>query len=168
MEVGMGKKKIKTFTVDEETYNSLVSMFKEYDAEVSVSYYVNACLRDLLKYLNTLDDLRKQEKETYSVPMSYVIDTIAREPKMSVLEYEDEVTPYVAGRDELDEIQVRYEAEKKRIPLRFWRYLRTGAFRMSADKKHVVNKKTGFAYTPDERDLPVDAPEHDEKPEGKE
>jgi hypothetical protein len=167
MEARMGKKKIKTFTVDEETYNSLVLMFKEYDAEVSVSYYVNACLKDLLNYLKTLDDLRKQEKETYSVPMSYVIDTIAREPKMSVLEYEDPVTPYVAGRDELDEIQVRYEAERKKIPLRFWRYLRTGAFRMSTDNKHVVNKRTGYAYLPDQYGNPAGAPEHDETPEGK-
>lgn len=163
----MGKKKIKTFTVDEETYDSLVSMFKEYEAEVSVSYYVNACLKDLLSYLKTLDDLRKQEKEKYPVPMSYVIDTIARQPKMSVFEYDDMDMPYVGGTDELDEIQVRYEAERKRIPLRFWRFLRRGAFKMSADNKHVVNKKTGFAYTPDVHGVPDAAPEHDEEPEAR-
>jgi hypothetical protein len=62
----------------------------------------------------------------------------------------------------LDEIQVRYEAERKKIPLRFWRFLRTGAYKMSADEKHIVNKKTGHAYKPDEGGLVTDAPEHDE------
>lgn len=160
----MEKKKIKSFTVNQETYDSLVAMFKEYDAEVSVSYYVDRCLKDVMEYLKTLDDLRKREIEKYSVPMSYIIDTIAREPKMSILEYDDEPgSPYVAGKDELEEVQIRYEAERKRIPLRFWRFLRTGHFKMAADKKHVINQKTGYAYSVDERGQPIDAPEYNEK-----
>ena len=59
----MATKKIKTFTVDEDIYNALVSMFKEYGADVSISYYLDGCLKDLLKYLRTLDDLRKREPE---------------------------------------------------------------------------------------------------------
>lgn len=166
----MVKKKVKTFTVDEGTYDSLVTMFKEYEAEVSVSRYVDRCLKDLLKYLKTLDGLRSQNTDKYTVPMSYVIDMVAKEPKMSIFEYDDEPeTPYAAGKDELDEIQVRYEAEKKRIPLRFWRLLRTGHYKMSRDNKHIVNRKTGFAYSVDERPWDLsDAPDHDEKPEGKE
>lgn len=160
----MSKKKIKTFTVDAETYDSLVAMFKEYEAEVSVSYYVDRCLKDLLKYLRTLDDLRKQEAEKYSAPVGYVIELIAKEPKMSILEYVDEPdAQYIPGRDELDEIQARYEADRKRIPVRFWRLLRTGRFRWSADKKHVINNKTGHAYGIDERGIMTDAPEYDEK-----
>ena len=50
----------------------------------------------------------------------------------------------------------------KKIPLRFWRFLRTGAYKMSADEKHIVNKKTGHAYEPGEGGLVTDAPEHDE------
>jgi len=159
----MATKKIKTFTVDEEVYNALVSMFKEYGAEVSISHYLDGCLKDLLKYLKTLDDLRRREPEKYTAPMSYIIDMIAREPKMSILDFDDKPgRPYVPGTDELDEIQVRYEAERKKIPLRFWRFLRTGAYNMSADEKHVVNKRTGHAYEPDEGGLVTDAPEHDE------
>jgi len=163
----VAKKKIKTFTVDQETYDALVSMFKEYDAEVSVSYYVDKCLKDLLEYLKTLDNLRKREKEKYSVPMSYVIDTIAREPKMSIIECEEPGAPYVEGSDELEEVQVRYEAERKRIPLRFWRFLRTGRFKMSVDNKNIVNKKTGYAYSLDESGFPQDATQYNENPKGK-
>jgi hypothetical protein len=160
----MAKKRIKTFTVDTETYDALVAMFREHEAEVSVSYYVDRCLKDLLKYLSTLDDLRRKEPDKHSVPMSYVIDTIAREPKMSIIELEDSAAgPYVVGTDELEEIQIRYEAERKRIPLRFWRLLRTGAFKISNDGKHVINKKTGYAYTPTEWGLPESAPELDEE-----
>jgi hypothetical protein len=159
----MATKKIKTFTVDEEVYNALVSMFKEYEADVSISYYLDGCLKDLLKYLRTLDDLRRREPEKYTAPMSYIIDMIAREPKMSILDLDDEPgMPYVPGREELEEIQVRYEAERKKVPLRFWRFLRTGAYKMSADEKHIVNKRTGHAYEPDEGGLVTDAPEHDE------
>jgi hypothetical protein len=165
----MATKKIKTFTVDEEIYNALVSMFKEYGADVSISYYLDGCLKDLLKYLRTLDDLRRREPEKYTAPMSYIIDMIAKEPKMSILDLDDEPgRPYVPGREELEEIQVRYEAERKKIPLRFWRFLRTGAYKMSADEKHVVNKRTGHAYEPDEGGLVTDAPEHDEPGTAKE
>ncbi|OPY00331.1 MAG: hypothetical protein A4E62_02372 [Syntrophorhabdus sp. PtaU1.Bin002] len=166
----MAKKKVKTFTVDEETYDSLVTMFKENEAEVSVSHYVDRCLKDLLKYLKTLDELRRQKTERYTVPMSYVIDMVAREPKMTIFEYDDDPdAPFIAGEDELNEIQVRYEAEKKKIPLRFWRFLRTGRYKMSRDGEHIVNKRTGFAYNVDEGPWDMsDVPEHDEEPEEKE
>jgi hypothetical protein len=157
------KKKIKTFTVDEETYASLVSMFKKYEAEVSVSHYVDRCLKDLLQYLKTLDKLRKNDTKKYTLPMSYAIELVAKEPKMSILEVDEPNEGYVAGQDELDEIQVRYEAEKKRIPVRFWRFLRTGNFHLAADKKYIINNKTGHAYKPTEWGIPEDAPDHDEE-----
>lgn len=59
-------------------------------------------------------------------------------------------------------IHVRYEAERKKIPLRFWTFPRTGAYKMSADEKHIVNKKTRHAYKPDEGGLVTDGPEQDE------
>ena len=67
----MATKKIKTFTVDEDIYNALVSMFKEYGADVSISYYLDGCLKDFLKYLRTLNDLRKRERRDTGTDVVY-------------------------------------------------------------------------------------------------
>jgi len=160
------KKKIKTFSVDEEIYNSLVSMFKECETEVSVSYYVDRCLKDLLKALKIIDGLRKQNTEKYTVPMSYVVELMVKAPKIKLMERIDETGEQnILGEDELEEIQVTYEAEQKSIPLRFWRFLRTGKYRLSSGKKHLIENKTGHAYSVDEPFEIRDAPEYDELPE---
>ena len=163
----MGKKKIKTFSVDEDIYKYLTSLFKEEGVEVSLSYYVDKCMKNLADYVETLEGIRAKSEE-YSLPLSFIINTVAREPKFSISDYDEPGKPDSAAMGELYELQIRYEAEKKRIPLRFWRYLRTGKFKMSADKKYIVNKETGYAYIPNEDDLPEAVPEHDEKPEGRE
>lgn len=155
------EKKIKTFTVDEETYGTLAVMFKEYEPETSLSYYVDKCLKDLLCYLIALDKLRKNDSKKYTVPMSYAIDTVAREHKMSILKVESG-EGCVSGQDELEEIQVRYEAEQKKIPVRFWRFLRTGKFHLSSDNRYLISNETGQAYKPIESGMLKEAPDYNE------
>jgi hypothetical protein len=64
-------KKIKTFTVDEGIYNGLIAKFKENKVEVSVSLYLNNCLKDLLRYLEFIE--KELRRAGYTVPMNFVI-----------------------------------------------------------------------------------------------
>lgn len=152
----MAKKKIKTFSVDEETYNSLVSMFKESGAEVSLSFFVDKNLKDLFKLLQAVRKVKSDDKR-YTVPMSYIINEIARTPFIRVLQ-ESELpdSSCLPGEIELDELQVKYEAENRKIPIEFWRYLRTGRFEMGPDNESIINKVTGNRYVLDEDGLPIE------------
>lgn len=146
----MEKKKIKTFSVDEGTYNSLVSMFKENGAEVSLSYFVDKCLKDLLKYLQTLE-AQKKGSEKYTVPMSFIIDTTVRTPIISML---DEIPfPGMTMMDlagEIDEWQDEYESRKMNVRKEFYRMVKTGKFVLSPDRRYVTNIKTNIKYTLDD------------------
>jgi hypothetical protein len=159
----MAKKKIKTFSVDEDIYNLLVTMLKDSGAEVSLSSFVDKSLKDLLSMLQAFEKV-KAEKEGYTVPMSYVINEVVRSPFIRVMEVEEVPgsPSYLAGEMELEELQIEYEAENKKIPIRFWRYLRTGRFEMGPDKETIINKSTGIRYALDEDGLPVEYKE-DEK-----
>jgi hypothetical protein len=48
-------KKIKSFNVDLEMYNSLAAMLKKYDSELSISYLVDKSLRELCAYFKTME-----------------------------------------------------------------------------------------------------------------
>ena len=68
-------KKIKSFTVDEDAYNSLVRIFKESGADVSVSLFVNNCLKELSVILaDVAGELAEPGK--FSVPLSFIIKSL--------------------------------------------------------------------------------------------
>ncbi len=159
----MGKKKIKTFTVDEEVYNAVVAMFRESGAEVSVSHFLDKCLKELLDYLSVIERQRKKSPEKYTAPLSYIIESAAKSPMIAIMEYDSTPgDPYVPGEFEADEYQMKYEAEKKSIPLRFYSWMFTGKMKLSPDRKYLVNVKTGKKYVPDEDGMMLrDAPDEE-------
>ena len=84
----MAKKKIKTFSVDEEIYSSLVSMIKESGAEVSLSYFVDKCLKGLYNQLKNIEKER-QDSDAGVVPMSFYINSIVRSELISAFDLQE-------------------------------------------------------------------------------
>ncbi len=157
----MRKKRIKTFSVDERVYDELITFFRDSNVEVSLSYFVDKSLKELLKYLRVLHQMKQDER--YTVPMSYIIDNVVRSKYISSLEVSGpEGTPEDI-RDEIEEWQNRYEAERKSIPYKFYGLVKSGKFALSKDKKHVVNIKTGTKYTVSEEGFIHDYLEEEDK-----
>jgi len=139
-------KKIKSFTVDEDIYKRLISMFKKYKAETSISEYLNNKLKGLLW---NLEDIEKGIKEmNYSIPMKFVIDDMVRnyENPHRWSSEPDERTGVSALEQILMETHDDYEADKKGIPREFYRWLQSDRFNLSNDKKFLIDKKTGEKY----------------------
>ena len=159
----MARKKIKTFSVEVEAYDALIAMFSESSAEVSVSYYVDKCLKELARYLKTMKT-EKEQSEEYTVPLSFIIERVVRSPIMSL---DDSIpAPGMFVKDYEREIywwQQEYEAQIQKMPSQFWGLVKSGKFAISADKKVVTNLKSGFKYTLDE-DGDIKAFLEEEKP----
>jgi len=142
-------KKIKSFTVDEDTYNQLISMFKKYKSETSISEYLNNKLKGLLW---NLEDIEKGIKEmNYSIPMQFVIDDTVRScGNPHRWSSEPDWSP---GISELEQIlmdtQDEYEADKKGIPREFYKWLKSDNYKLSEDKKFLIMKKTGEKFISD-------------------
>jgi hypothetical protein len=140
-------KKIKSFTVDEDVYNRLVSIFKENRAETSISLYLNNNLKSLLELL---EDLEKGIKEmNYSIPMSYIIDEIVKNSeysgRLSSEPYEEKLL--VSDLEmALNDWQKSYDADQKGIPYEYYDMIQTGKYVLSKDKKFIIEKETGKKY----------------------
>jgi len=80
-------KKVKSFTMDEEPYEALFKMFKENYVDVSISYYLNKAIKELLVYLQGIQAELSRSPEL-KVPMPYIIETVAREPLYKYLDGE--------------------------------------------------------------------------------
>ncbi len=143
-------KKIKSFTVNEDTYNRLISMFKKYKAETSISEFLNNKLEGLLGYF---EDIEKGIKEMkYSIPMQFAIDDTVRS-RMNTHQLSSESDEF-PGISELEQIlmyiQNNYEADKKGIPRELYGWLREDSnFTLSKDKKFLINKDTGDKFISD-------------------
>ena len=140
-------KKIKSFTVDENAYNRLVSIFKESGAKTSISMYLNNRVNWLVEHL---EDLQKGiEKMKYSVPMSYVIDRIVNDSGMSGRisgESFDERFPVSDLERTLNDFEDDYEAYQKGIPYEYYGWLRNSNYMLTKDKKFIIDKETGKKY----------------------
>jgi hypothetical protein len=150
----MRKKTIKTFSVDVDVYDALVAMFRESGAEVSVSYYVAKCLKELLRYLETMKG-QKETSDEFTVPLSFIIERAVRSPIVSTA---DEIPyPGMSMADLESEIsgwQWEYDAHTRKIPGQFWGFIKSGKFKLSPDKRFVTNIESGRKYTLDEhRDI---------------
>lgn len=113
-------KAIKSFNVEKETYDALVSMFKKYKASTSVSSYVEKCLAQLLANISETEEELKDSKH-YPEIMGYVIDKVVHngfEIRASGSHYTQEKPEslegkQVAGSVEDMEIQAALEKHKK-------------------------------------------------------
>jgi hypothetical protein len=144
----MKKKKIRTFTVDDETYKKLMELFKRCEVEKSISFVVDKVLKELFECLEALEK-RYNESSEYSVPMSYVIDTVLRDRFVQLDEYFDEKIPEterIPGTIVLNEIQSRYDAEKMKVPLFYANAVKSGKFALSKDKKYIISLEDGIKY----------------------
>lgn len=140
-------KKIKSFTVDEDIYNRLVSMFKKYGAETSISMYLN---NEVKWILERLEDLEKGIKEmNCSIPMSYIIDKTVRNSdrsgKLAREPYQEEV-PVSELELALEDWQKSYDADQKGIPYEYYDWVQMGNYVLSKDKKFLIEKATGKRY----------------------
>ncbi|OPY79669.1 MAG: hypothetical protein A4E64_00313 [Syntrophorhabdus sp. PtaU1.Bin058] len=76
-------KKVKSFAVDVESYNELFMMFKENYVDVSLSYCFDKYTKEMLAYLKSVKN--ELEESKISIPMSFIIETAAREPIFKIL-----------------------------------------------------------------------------------
>jgi hypothetical protein len=155
-------KKIKSFSVDEEIYNRLVSMFKKYGAETSISMYLNNKLKWLLEHLEDLE--KGVKKMNYSIPMSYVIDEIVKNyggsGRLSSEPYQEE-GPISELEMVLNDWQESYEAYQQGVPLEYYRWLKMDKYALSRDKKFLINKETGKKFISQGRDKLMEVRESD-------
>jgi len=102
-------KKIKSFTLDEEPYEALFGLFKGNYVDVSLSYCLNKYIKEFLRYLETIQD--EMDRGEYTMPMSFVIETVARRPLFQVpddrVSEGSEESSLIA---EVKELQREYEA----------------------------------------------------------
>lgn len=69
-------KKVMSFTLDKEPYEALFKMFKENYVDVSISYFLNKAIKELLAHLQYVQ--AELTRSGLKVPMSYVIETAVR------------------------------------------------------------------------------------------
>jgi len=138
-------KKIKSFTVDEETYNSLIAMFRKYNVNVSISQFVDGCLKELIAHLQGLEETIKLNKE-FQVKglLTRSIDNIVN--SKDGRGYDSvEANMFLIG--ELEERLYEIgEKEKKHSKLLLQLTRKGGACELSKDNKSIVNKSTGERY----------------------
>ena len=103
------RKKVKSFALEDGPYEKLFELFKENYVEISLSYCINKYIKEFLEYLNTIQNELKKDK-SYTVPMTYIIETIAREPIFKKFDTESSI------KEEAKDLQKRYEAYIKKYP----------------------------------------------------
>jgi len=107
-------KKVKSFTMDEGPYEALFGMFKANYVDVSLSYCLNKYIKELLRYLEAIQGEMNRTGQ-YTMPMSFVIETVARKPIFQVPEDKlsagSEESPLMA---EVKDLQREYDRYNKK------------------------------------------------------
>jgi hypothetical protein len=132
-------KKIKSFTVDEQIYNALVGKFKTNKANSSISLFLNHCLTQLNEHLDIMGQALANEKDL-TVPMGFVIDEMAYRVINGLSDDDTEVY------SRLMDLQEDYEADSKGIPRDSYFFIKRGGYRLSPDKKYIIENETGIRY----------------------
>lgn len=181
-------KKIKSINVDDATYDSLVSLFKQYKSSESMSSFLDRCIKDLEKYLREMEANLEGENRFEEI-MKNVINKTVRElhldkPSYRYHNYEglremsgppeiepmvqitadnneeilsalytdyldDSLQKEIEDRQKANEIQFwkdDLEADQKGIPRSFVKFLNSGQFILSRDKRFLIEKETGERY----------------------
>lgn len=141
-------KKVKSFNTEEEAYNSLFSMFKQYKSNESISSFLEECIKDLLGYLKEMEEGLKGT-ENFEKIMKIVIDKTVKsffinKPSgqyhksgehygLNVLDGEPEIIPVLtadrledmewdkSGNEIMKEKDKEMEEDKKKSELQFWK-----------------------------------------------
>jgi len=154
------RKKVKSFTLDEEIYNSLMAKFKEHKVEGSLSLFVHNSMKELLEYITGIKEELEIKKSAYNVPLSFVIDEVVKNPLLightQSLEFRDQNSSDGSGYLSKYEIDVeewndKYEAQKMKVSVEFYVFLKTNLYDLSPNGKYLVNRETGKKYIPVDR-----------------
>ena len=115
VEMAIMAKKVKSFALEEDIYEKLSTKFKENYVDVTISYCLNKYLKEFLKYLETIQEAINES--LYTIPMAFVIESVARESLFKILEKEPRPGELESSlQAELDELQRKYDAHIKRNP----------------------------------------------------
>jgi hypothetical protein len=150
MEGFMGKriKAVKSFTVDGAHYDALAKMFKESDSVVSLSTFVNHCLKELSIVLS---DIAKVKKEVgFEVPMAYIIKSLVERNDLfgfyGGIPSEHGDVEYIEHM--LDLWEYEYGQREGNIPVEFHSYLKKNTHMLSPNRRYLIDKKTGEKVIP--------------------
>jgi hypothetical protein len=104
-------KKVKTFTVDAESYDALVALFKEHKGEASVSYCLDRYIKEMLGYLQAIKK-GLAESTAYTVSFAFIMEAAANAPKFKNLTKESGAGDTASSvKTELDEWQKTYDEQ---------------------------------------------------------
>lgn len=145
-------RKIKTFNVDEDVYNGLLSMFKKYEINASLSSFVNNCLIEVLSHIQEVEAL-KQKHPDYKVPMSFVISEMTKslgnkKTMLPLLMISGTKHGYQELYDDLflTKWEDEYEAQKLGIPVEMYFYIKEGGYLLAPNKQYLIHEKTGKKF----------------------
>lgn len=146
--------KIKTFNVNEDIYNTLLSIFKKYETKTSLSAFVNNCLTELLEHIQLIEQLAEKHPD-FKVPMSFVITEMVKSLQnkkalVSVALFDVDIPEQ--EREELYETELlakwedAYESHKLGISVGMYSYLKSGAYNLSSNKQYLIDDKSGKKF----------------------
>lgn len=136
-------KKIKSFTVDEKTYNALIKLFKKYNVNVSLSAYVDGCLKELLSYLRGCESILESHEgfKEHRDMMGHMVERIVfKEGRIPEEHLETLFNMLYEWQDEV-------EARKDNYSVKLHSFLRADTlYKLSKDSKFLIDKKSGEKY----------------------
>jgi Mn-containing catalase len=110
-------KAIKSFTVDKETYDSLINKLKDKNVETSISFLLNKYLKELLDYIEAVEEELKKWKE-YTVPVSFIINSLKDLPNFDAFRQQGETERRKLLKENIDKWQKKFnEAQEEKTPL---------------------------------------------------
>jgi len=107
-------KKVKSFTIEEEPYEELSKIFRENYVDVSISYFLNKAIKELLQYLKSIQEEIKRSGDI-KVPMSYIVENTVREPLYKSFDSSE-------IKKEVKEFQRKYDIHIKKNPEKISEY----------------------------------------------
>lgn len=137
-------KKIKTFTVDEEVYNSLIGKLKDKDVDVNISFLLNKYLKEYLDYIEIVEEELKQSKE-YSVPVSSIINALGNLHNFDIYNQQSEAEKKILLKENINKWQKQYDEvkhEKTSLTLNGDEYKEYKAI----EKKYGINDAIKFLF----------------------
>ena len=105
-------KKIKSFTVDEEIYNSLINKLKDRNIETSISSLLNKYLKELLDYIEAIEEELKKSKE-YTVPISFIINSLGDLYSFDVFKQQGKSEKRKLLKENIEKWQKKYDEDKE-------------------------------------------------------
>jgi hypothetical protein len=103
------RKKVKSFALEDGPYEQLYEMFKDNYVEIGPSYCINRYIKEFLVYLTSIKKALEGGR-AYTVPMSFIIETAAREPTFKIFDSESSI------KAEADDLQNKFDVYIKKNP----------------------------------------------------